>query len=99
MVKPFADTAFHLKQGDISHVLQSDFGYHIIQLTGIKPTSAKTLDEEKSQIAADSTHHLAATKYTEMAESFTNRQYEHADSLQPVVWGGASPGARAGNAD
>ncbi len=38
MVKPFAEAAFNLKKvGDISGIVKSRFGYHIIELTGIKP--------------------------------------------------------------
>ncbi|HJV75924.1 MAG TPA: SurA N-terminal domain-containing protein [Noviherbaspirillum sp.] len=85
MVKPFEDAVYALKQGKISDVVQSDFGYHIIQLTAIKPASAKSLDEVKGQIAAEIKKQLAAKKFTEMAEQFTNIVYEESDSLKSVA--------------
>ena len=85
MVKPFEEAAYKLKQGEISDLVQSDFGYHIIQLTGVKPASIKTLDEVKGEIATEIKKQQAAKKYAELAEIFTNTVYEQADSLKPVA--------------
>ncbi|MDQ9170586.1 SurA N-terminal domain-containing protein [Oxalobacteraceae bacterium R-40] len=85
MVKPFEDAAFSMKQGEISNLVQSDFGYHIIQLTGIKPASQKSLDEVRNEIAAEIKKQLAAKKFTELAEVFNNMVYEQPDSLKPVA--------------
>ena len=85
MVPSFEEVAFKLKQGEISDVVQSDFGFHIIQLTAIKPGSTKSLEEVKGQIAADIKKQLAAKKFTEMAEQFSNIVYEQSDSLKPVA--------------
>ena len=85
MVKPFEDAAYKLKQGEISELVQSDFGYHIIMLTGIKPATTKTFDEVKNEIAAEIRKQQAAKKFEEMAELFTNTVYEQSDSLKPVA--------------
>jgi len=85
MVKPFEDAAFKMKQGEISDLVQSDFGFHIIQLTGIKPAAVRPLEEVKTEITAEIKAQQIAKKYAEMAEIFTNTVYEQADSLKPVA--------------
>jgi peptidyl-prolyl cis-trans isomerase D len=85
MVKPFDDAASKLKQGEISDLVQSDFGYHIIELTGIKAAQVKPLDEVKAEIGAEIKKQLAARKFTEMAEAFSNTVYEQGDSLKAVA--------------
>lgn len=85
MVKPFEEAAFKLKQGELSDLVQSDYGFHIIKLTAIKPASIKTLDEVKNEIASDIRKQLVAKKYTETADVFSNTVYEQADSLKAVA--------------
>ncbi|MGE5652912.1 MAG: peptidylprolyl isomerase [Bacillota bacterium] len=51
MVKPFEDAAFALKNiNDLSEPVKSDFGWHIIQLTGRRAPGALPLTEVKSAI-------------------------------------------------
>ncbi len=85
MVKPFEEASYKLKEGEISDLVQSDFGYHIIQVTGVKPASIKTLDEVKAEIAGEIKKPQAAKKYSELTEVFTNIVYEQADSLKAVA--------------
>jgi peptidyl-prolyl cis-trans isomerase D len=84
-VKPVEDSILSLKQGEISNLVESEFGYHIITVTSLKPAHVKSLDEVKGEIAADIKKQKAGKKYSELAETFTNTVYEQADSLKPVA--------------
>ena len=85
MVKPFSDAAFAMKKGDVSDVVESEFGYHIIKLTDIKEARQRSFDEMKPELEADVKKQQAQKKFTESAEGFTNAVYEQADSLKPTA--------------
>ncbi len=85
MVKPFEEATYQLKEGEISGVVESDFGFHIIKLTGIHAAKEKPLAEVKGEIEAELKKAGASRKFAEAAESFSNMVYEQSDSLKPVA--------------
>lgn len=85
MVKPFEEVVFGMKDGDISDVVESDFGFHIIRLTGIKAPKAPSFEAMRPQLEADLRKQQAQRKFAELADSFSNSVYEQADALQPVA--------------
>ena len=85
MVKPFSDAAFSLTKGDISDVVESEFGYHIIKLTDIKSPKQRSFEEMKAELEADVKKQQAQKKFSETAEAFTNGVYEQSDSLKPIA--------------
>ena len=85
MVKPFEDAVFSMKKGDISEVVESDIGYHIIKLTEVKEPTQRSFEELRASIESDLKNQQAQRKFAEVAELFTNTVYEQSDSLKPVA--------------
>jgi peptidyl-prolyl cis-trans isomerase C len=50
MVKPFEEAAFTMNEGDISDVVETQFGYHIIKLTGKKAERNVPFEEVKDRL-------------------------------------------------
>ena len=85
MVKAFEDAAFSMKKSDISELVESEFGFHIIQLTDIKAPKAQSFESMRPGLEADLKNQQAQRKYAELAETFSNTVYEQSDSLKPVA--------------
>lgn len=81
-----ARAAFALHdKGDISDLVTTDFGYHIIQLTDIKPSEKPSFESVRGQLEEQLRTQQAQAEFSEMAEEFTNGVYEQPDSLEPIA--------------
>jgi len=85
MVKPFEDSVFGLRENELSGLVQSEFGYHIIRLTEIKPGKLRSLADARSEIEDELRRQAASRQFAEAAETFSNMVYEQPDSLQPAA--------------
>jgi len=85
MVKPFEEAVFKLRVNEVSGLVQSEFGYHIIRLTGVKPGKQRTLAEVRAEIEDELKRQVAARRFAEEAEAFSNLVYEQPDRLQPAA--------------
>jgi len=84
-VKPVEEAILKLKQGEISGLVESEYGYHIITLTELKPAQVKSLDEVKGDIAAEIKKQKAAKLYSDLSEQFTDTVYSQYESLKPAA--------------
>ncbi|HRL77003.1 MAG TPA: SurA N-terminal domain-containing protein [Candidatus Accumulibacter phosphatis] len=85
MVKPFEDAVFSLRENELSDLVQSEFGYHIIMVTGIRPGKQRSFAEVRPEIEAELKRQAAQRRFAEDAEAFSNIVYEQPDSLQPAA--------------
>ncbi len=84
MVKSFDNAVFSLKQGEISNIVRSPFGFHIIKLEAIKPAVVKPLSEVRDKIVQD----LRSSKGQSLAFEKANDCYKGiigSGSLQAYV--------------
>lgn len=86
MVKPFADAVFGMtKIGQIVGPIKTQFGYHIIELTGIKPGSQQPFDAVKADIEKQLQQDAVQKRLSADVETFTNLVFEHPNSFEPVA--------------
>jgi parvulin-like peptidyl-prolyl isomerase len=74
-VPEFEQAAFGAEQGEIVGPIQTDFGYHILQVTDVKPEQTRPLQEVESQIRSQ----LATEKQSEAFSRWIEEQEKERD--------------------
>ncbi len=85
MVKAFEDAVFAAKSGDIVGPVETEFGYHVIRVTGIEGGRTRSFDEVKAEIEQDMKRNRAQAQFAQSADQLQNIVYEQADSLAPAA--------------
>lgn len=85
----FEEAVFALTaEGDITDVVRTDFGFHIIKLTGIKPESVEELETVRADIEAQLKQEAALEQYLAVQQTMSQLAFEMPDSLQEVAAAG-----------
>jgi peptidyl-prolyl cis-trans isomerase C len=66
MVPEFSNTAFALKPGQVSDIIQTSYGYHVIKVAERRPASNIPLEQVTERVR----QHLTQTRQQEKAEAF-----------------------------
>ncbi len=107
MVKPFEDAVFALPKGGIADLVESEFGFHIVQLTDIKAPPVRSFESMRPEIEVDLKKQQAQKLFAESAEAFSNLVYEQVPTRSSRPWPtgdrpwwrtGSSPGSAGSNA-
>ena len=73
MVAPFENAAFSMKQGEISDIVETEFGYHIIKLTDRKTAGTMSFDEVKSRIEQHLKNEKMSQEFPKYVETFKSK--------------------------
>jgi peptidyl-prolyl cis-trans isomerase D len=82
MEPAFEEAVFALEQvGEISEPVKTEFGYHLIKLTGIRHAEGKSFAEVRDEVEALYRRQQAETVFYDKAEELANLSYENPDNL------------------
>lgn len=75
------EEAFAMQVGDISDVIKSKIGFHIIKLEDVKGGKMNTFTSKRDEVEKDYRKKMAEQRFFDLADQLGNLAYEHPDSL------------------
>ncbi len=84
-VAPFADAAYSMKEGEVRGPVKTQFGFHILKLLGIQPSTTKTFEQSKSDLEADYRRTEAERLFNGLQDQLADAALQSAADLETVA--------------
>jgi len=85
MVKPFEDALFDMNKGEISDVVKTQFGLHLVKLDDIRVPEVASFEEKRSEFEQELKQEVINSMFYDVSENMAVSAYENPDSLDAVV--------------
>jgi len=85
MAKPFEDALFAMQSGEIRGPVQTDFGYHVLQLREIKAGEGKSFEEARGQLAQEQGEAAGERAFNDLAGRMVNEVLKNPTALGPAA--------------
>ncbi len=85
MVEEFGAALFELNPGDISDPIQTEFGYHVINLREIEGESQMSFDEARIDLMTELSQELARNRFDEVDNELRDLAFAQSSTLEPLA--------------
>ncbi len=85
MVKEFEDAAFKMKVGDVSDVIKSQFGFHIIKVTDRKEPGKQPFEQVRESLIAEAGQKILTEGRIKAGEAIMSRAKANPEALDAYV--------------
>ena len=85
MVKPFEDALFSMDKGQISEIVETQFGLHLIKLDDIRTPEVASFEEKRGEFEQELKKEVISNMFYDISENMAVTAFENPDSLDAVV--------------